>query len=75
MYKAIHICVSELRRSGRVRSKQLVIEENIIDDPIDADVENNDDDFQPERNPNQETPGSSGKHIKAYVPCFLKFVK
>ncbi|PWA86891.1 protein FAR1-RELATED SEQUENCE 5 [Artemisia annua] len=64
VYKAIHICVSELRRSGRMRGEQPVVEENTIDDLIDADVENSDDDFQPKNESKPRNSGSSETHVK-----------
>ena len=64
MNKAIHVCAAEFRRSGRVKGKQPVIEENSVDDPIDADMENSDDDFQPQIHVNEGMLGSSGNFIK-----------
>lgn len=66
-YTHVFVCFSELRRSGRFRGKQLVVEENTFDDPIDANVENNDDDFQPDRLPNPQAGESSGKRMYLYT--------
>ena len=48
LYEYDECWFADVRRWGGVRGKQPVVEENSIDDPIDADVENSEVDFQQE---------------------------
>ena len=71
------VVFAEVRRSGIARGKQPYVEENTIDDPIDADVENSDDDFEPQVYQKHEKPVSllDRTPVKKWTRTEIMFLK